>query len=216
MLPVKSRDNNSPVVQEEDSQICNNIRIFLCGAHSVGKTTLAKEIVKETNVYMMTEIARKIIRDKGMKREDFEPKSHPEKFFELQRLIIEAQAKKERENDEVGLNYVSDRGIDPVVYASLYIGKEAADRLLRLSETKEIIRRYQSSLVFVIKPFPECIVEDGVRLRPNINEMNDFTTTMENLLYQLSIPYTIINVLDLKERVKIVQSEINKRQKSTG
>lgn len=134
-------ENLLPVEQEEDSINRNNIRIFLCGAHSVGKTTLAKEIVKDRNFHMMTEIARKIIQDKGMKREDFEPKTHPQIFLDLQRQIIEAQAMREKENDNQGLNYVSDRGIDPVVYASMYVGEEDGERLLELPETKEIIRR---------------------------------------------------------------------------
>jgi nicotinamide riboside kinase len=54
--------------------------------------------------------------------------------------------------------------------------------------------------------------EDGIRLRPDIDEMNEFTSVMEDLLQEMCIPYILIDVLDLKERVKIVRDEINKRQ----
>jgi nicotinamide riboside kinase len=141
MSSRKDFENDSPVVSQDSSKI-DNLRIFFCGAHSVGKTTLAKEIVKDTDIHIQTEIARKIIREMGMKREDFEPKSQPTRFLELQRRIIRAQAGEERHKDEQGLSYVSDRGLDPVVYASVYLGKQEADDLLQLAETKEIVQRY--------------------------------------------------------------------------
>ena len=62
--------------------------------------------------------------------------------------------------------------------------------------------------MFVVKPFPECIQEDGVRLVPKMNELLFFTDAMENVLQDSDIPYTVIDVLDIGERVEIVKEKL--------
>lgn len=119
----------------------NPTRIFLCGAHSVGKTTLAQAIAKETGFLIVSEIARTIIKDQGWKRDDYEPRSNPEGFKKLQQLIIESQAEVERNHDEQGQSYICDRAIDPVVYTRLYLGETDADELLKQESTKQNIKR---------------------------------------------------------------------------
>ena len=117
------------------------LRVFICGAHSTGKTTLVKEIGRELSLHVEAEVARKVIADLNLRREDFDPKLNPEKFEELQLKIIEAQSAVEGRNLRNGTSYIADRGIDPFVYAFVYLGEDSMRKLLELPICKESINR---------------------------------------------------------------------------
>lgn len=68
--------------------------------------------------------------------------------------------------------------------------------------------RYRNSLVFVVRPFPECLCPDHIRLVPKMDELVEYTDKMEAVLQENNIPYTLIDVLNLKERVEIVKQKI--------
>mgnify|MGYP000129167442 FL=1 len=68
--------------------------------------------------------------------------------------------------------------------------------------------RYRNSLVFVVQPFPECLCPDHIRLVPKMDELVEYTIKMEAVLQENEIPYTLIDVLNLKERVEIVKQKI--------
>lgn len=117
------------------------LRVFICGAHSTGKTTLVNEVGKELNLHVEAEVARKVIRDLNLRREDFDPNSNPEKFEQLQEKILEAQSVVEKRNSRTGTSYIADRGIDPLVYALVYLGEDSMKKLLDLPTCKESINR---------------------------------------------------------------------------
>ena len=60
----------------------------------------------------------------------------------------------------------------------------------------------------MVRPFPECIQTDEIRLVPKMEELLHYTDKMEAVLQDNGIPYTVIDVLDLKERVNIVKEKI--------
>jgi len=184
------------------------LRVFVCGAHSVGKTTLVNKVGKEMNLHIQAEVARNVIKDLNLRREDFDPKINPTKFEELQERILEAQCKVEECNSRNGTPYIADRGIDPLIYSLLYLGEESMKRLSNLPSTKECINRYKNSLMFVVRPYPECLQTDDIRLVPKMEELINYTNIMEKVLQENDIPYTVIDVLDLKKRVDIVKEKI--------
>ena len=69
--------------------------------------------------------------------------------------------------------------------------------------------RYKQSHVFVIKPSKECLHDDDVRLEPKMQELVQFTEILENFLLRVGIKYTLIDVLDIEERVNIVLNQIS-------
>ena len=126
-------------------------RVFVCGAHSTGKSTLVQEVSKRIpHIHVESEVARRIIRDLKLSREDFDPQTNPRKFEELQERIIEAQCVLERRNALLGRSYIADRGPDPLIYATLYLGWESTQRLLRLPTTLECLDRLASNFSFNI------------------------------------------------------------------
>ena len=72
--------------------------------------------------------------------------------------------------------------------------------------------RYRNSLIFVVRPFAECIQTDDIRLIPEMDELLHYTDKMEAVLRDNAIPYTVIDVLDLKERVSIVKQKIQEHK----
>ena len=60
----------------------------------------------------------------------------------------------------------------------------------------------------MVRPFPECVQADGIRLVPKMHELMAYTDKMETVLQQNAISYTAIDVLNLKERVDIVKQKI--------
>lgn len=62
--------------------------------------------------------------------------------------------------------------------------------------------------MFVVRPYPECLQTDDIRLVPKMEELINYTNIMEKVLQENDIPYTVIDVLDLKKRVDIVKEKI--------
>ena len=60
----------------------------------------------------------------------------------------------------------------------------------------------------MVQPFPECLCSDHIRLVPKMDELLEYTIKMEAILQENEIPYTLIDVLNLKERVEIVKQKI--------
>lgn len=136
-IATYTNDSQENIVKSRKTML----RVFICGAHSTGKTTLVNEVGKELNIHVEAEVARKVIKDLNLRREDFDPKNNPTKFEELQEKILEAQCAAERRNLKNGTSYIADRGIDPLIYALVYLGEESMQRLLNLPSSKECINR---------------------------------------------------------------------------
>ena len=84
-----------------------------------------------------------------------------------------------------------------------------------MPETQKCLARYQNSTVIVIEPHPHCNKDDGTRMMSTLQELQDFTSKMKEILSQHNIPYKSINdtnveIPDLQVRVNQVLSFINK------
>lgn len=78
------------------------LRIYICGAHSTGKTTLLNDLKPHLKINFVEEVARNIIQKHNWKREDFLPDVHPSTFTQLNKEILQAQVNIEFENVESG------------------------------------------------------------------------------------------------------------------
>ena len=118
------------------------IRVFICGAQSTGKTTLFDSLLSEpeNDLHGEAEVARKIIEDLGWQREDFEPTKNPNNFYDFQLKIMNGQSQIDKENIDLKRSYVSDCGIDSLIYCKLYL-QERFEELLNTEEAKECLKR---------------------------------------------------------------------------
>lgn len=192
------------------------IRVFICGAHSTGKTTMLQHLLQEpeNDLHGETEVARKIMERLGWQRKDIEPEENPENFFNLQKRIMKVQNQVDRENNHLKRSYVCDRGIDPLIYCKMYLGQERLNQLLNTEEADECLQRHKATntLTVILNPHPECIRDDGTRLTPKLEELNQFTDMLKHFLNDQGIAFETISELNLEKRVSILKDLINRKR----
>lgn len=187
----------------------DSLKIFLCGPHSTGKTTLLNDVIQHYHgIKVIDEVARGIIRDFGWRREDFLPEEHPETFYKLNEEIIKRQICQDIEYSKNGKGFICDRALDPLVYVKFYLGEEARGRLLHIEGITEWLQRMRSSFVFLLAPHKEIINDDNVRLVSTIDELHKLYQAFEEELLYHNIPYCKITELDRNARVQSVLTEI--------
>ncbi|KAF2109359.1 AAA domain-containing protein [Lophiotrema nucula] len=197
---------------------------YIIGAQCTGKTTLvnALETSNHTSntsgtgadqqLVFVREVARSVLKEKGFSRDEIV--TSPIRSLELQKYILEAQFKAERAvSNRLPTSWcICDRsGLDPIVYAQLFVGREAADEMIASIAWKELENRMKEGIVFVCEAGCSWLVDDGTRLMPEDMEgWMQIDGAFRELLEARAIPYTIISRdLDaLEDRVKLVQDAI--------
>jgi nicotinamide riboside kinase len=184
----------------------NKQHIFLCGGHSVGKTTLMHEILKlRPSLKKITELGRLILNELQITREDL---NLIEKRTLYQTKLLETQCIEERKLEDE--DYISDRGPDGFVYSSFYGNQELYKQLVQSPHGQETILRYRTSIVFLLKPHEITFKDDSVRMVPDLQDLQKFTTRFEAILQENGIPYTVIDTPSLEERITVVTNRLGR------
>ncbi|CAK8698198.1 unnamed protein product [Clavelina lepadiformis] len=190
-------------------------RVHVCGAHSTGKTTMidhCKKYVKAKgkNVLYSEEIARNVLTENKITAND---QKDINVFKRLNCLILERQCAREIQmkalSDENNCLCIYDRGIlDPICYLHLYVGAEAAEDALSKSSILKWahdLTNAEKVLVFVMKPSPNCLCNDDVRIdTKNFEEIVRYDTFMKKFFSEMKINFRYIEKEDIVERVKFV------------
>lgn len=186
-------------------------RIFLCGSHSVGKTTLADELAKDKKYLgefkRLHEVGRSALKLQNITRDDLSNDDIRYTYqFEVMRLQNEGERKLE------GSSYISDRGIDFLAYSKFYYKgeKDIMKEMLEAPETRDSIMRYKeaNTFIFLIEPSKECLEDDSTRMVSPLKELQEFTSCFKDLFKELEIPYFIISTVPIQERVDFVLKSI--------
>ena len=185
-------------------------RIILCGASSVGKTTLSNDWCSRNAEYtQIQEVARDVMLELGISREDMTESLKTDKkevFFHFQESIFKEQNKREAELTEKKLRFISDRGPDPLVYTFLQ-DEQVAYELFEQAAVKECFSLYRRSLVVLLCPLDNTS-DDGVRLVQSRTEQDDFTVALRRVLFQCNVPYMCIEEKDRGKRVDILKKAV--------
>ncbi|KAH0562532.1 hypothetical protein GP486_002780 [Trichoglossum hirsutum] len=193
--------------------------IFVVGAQCTGKTTLVKALQEHFSQphdrsstlsfsqppVTIHEVARKVLKKYKFTREDIT--TSPIRALQLQERILEAQFEAENAVSR-GDWYISDRsGIDPIVYASVFVGEEAAEKLFASAAWGKLEEKMKAGLVVLCEVGWDWLVDDGVRLIPkDLGDWAKVDAAFRNLLKARGINYTVISQdnPDIYERVAIV------------
>ncbi|MCJ1323976.1 hypothetical protein MMC10_000638 [Thelotrema lepadinum] len=195
--------------------------VFVIGAQSTGKTTIVnalEEFFDKSNApnlpttqrkpVIIREVARNVLKTYNFSREDI--RNHPLRGFQLQQRILEAQFQAEKAVTSYSPEswYITDRsGLDPIVYAYLYVGEEASQELLASPAWRELEERMRLGNVFLCEAGTHWLIDDGTRLMPeNEAEWIQVDTTFRQLLETREINYSVIpkELYELDKRVDLV------------
>ncbi|RBA14884.1 hypothetical protein FPRO05_13100 [Fusarium proliferatum] len=149
--------------------------IYIIGPQSTGKTTLVNKLkadlehwLADTSIdkpHIVSEVARTVLAKHKYSAEDIQASTT--RCFELQQLILEAQAAAEKEALKTSSWFISDRsGFDPLVYAKRYAAPGAVEQLQGLDGWKQVKARMERSLIVVCEAGTPWLMDDGVRLMP--------------------------------------------------
>ncbi|KAE9986509.1 hypothetical protein EG328_005395 [Venturia inaequalis] len=187
---------------------------YVIGAQCTGKSTLVNALdghVKATDPTppaIIKEVARTVLQRYNYSADDI--RASPDRALQLQKLILEAQH--EAESQHKGNLFISDRsGIDPVVYARIFVGEEAARDMMASQTWRDVEHNMRSARILVCEPVPAWLHDDGVRLMPtDIDELNSLHQSFCQLLQELGMDFTVApkEMTDINERVKLALDQV--------
>lgn len=174
------------------------LRIYFVGAHSTGKTTLARWVRDTYGLPMISEVARGVLAE--MEEQLDSMRSRLEVVDRYQAEVFERQISAEA--GHVG-SFVSDRAFCNLAYAAQHarvLNKLASDP--RLAAYMESVK---DGLVFFLRPHRELLAEDGVRAGVAWEEVLRIDGMVKLMLEMFSVPYIPVESLAMQERVRLVE-----------
>jgi hypothetical protein len=178
------------------------LRIYIAGAHSTGKTTLARWVARTYKLAMVTEVARAVLAELEIPLETLRVDLERTKTF--QKEVFRRQAEMER---LAGNRFVSDRTFDNLAYA--------CHHTLGLSEIAKDLRDYSTrlktpgSLVFFVRPHRDLLKEDGTRASVSWEEILRIDGMVKLLLELHDVDYITIDTLNMAERARTVRGVLS-------
>lgn len=188
------------------------IRVFICGPHGAGKTTLIESLVtKNPHFAKRKEIARTYFQQKGITAKDVDPSIYPEKFEFFQKSLMDKQCSLEEADEATEGVILYDRGPDALVYITKYHpnGDKIRNDMLCKKNVKRALKRYRKSLVLLIQPQKFFETKDSVRMDSSFKDLVELYRCFRKIFKQLKIPYRVISVPDLNKRVLLVEKFIS-------
>lgn len=202
--------------------------LYIIGAQCTGKTTLVNALEDEfyrnesawsrgdiAKPLIIREVARTVLREKQFSRHDIT--TSPSRALQLQKHILEAQFHAEEATialESPSKWHISDRsGLDPIVYAQLFVGDGAADEMLALETWKELERRMKAGVVILCEAGCDWLADDGTRLMPDgMEQWMRIDSAFRKLLAMRGIDYTVVpkEMTSLKERLEFVQEQFSR------
>ena len=180
------------------------MRIYFIGAHSTGKTTMARYVSKKTGLPLLPEVARMVLAERELAMESL--RSDLDIVDSFQREIFSRQITIEKDLDA----FVSDRSFDNLAYAAQHA------RVLRsiLSETSltEYIDRMRGpdTLLFYIRPVKATLRNDGVRELIDWDELMRIDGAIKFMLEMWGLQYFVIHSASMQERARLVDAALHR------
>ena len=174
------------------------LRIYIAGAHSTGKTTLARWIARTYKLPLVTEVARSVLAELEIPLDSL--RVDLDRTATFQKEVFRRQNEMER---LAGSRFVSDRTFDNLAYACHHtialneIASDLGDYSARLHSP--------GSLVFFVRPHRDLLKEDGVRASVTWEEIVRIDGMVKLLLELHDVDYIGIDTLNMAERARTVR-----------
>lgn len=174
------------------------LRVYMVGAHSTGKTTLARWVRDTFGLPMISEVARGVLAEMEAQLDAL--RSNIDVVNRYQREVFERQITAELAQPG---SFVSDRAFCNLAYAahhSQVLPELARDE--RLCRYMEFVRE---GLVFFVRPHRALVAHDGVRAGVEWEEVVRIDGMVKLMLEWFGIPYIPMESLSMQERVRHIE-----------
>lgn len=174
------------------------MRVYFVGAHSTGKTTLARWVRDSYGLPMISEVARGVLAE--MEEQLDSLRSRLDVVDRYQSEVFARQLAAEASQPG---SFVSDRAFCNLAYAAQHatiLSQLAADR--RLATYMDSVK---DGLVFFLRPHRELLAEDGVRAGVQWEEVIRIDGMVKLMLELFGIPYIPVDCLAMQERVRLLE-----------
>ena len=172
-------------------------RIYMVGAHSTGKTTLARWVRDAYGLPMISEVARGVLAE--MEEQLDSIRSNIDVVDRYQREVFLRQVASEMEQPG---SYVSDRSFCNLAYAashSTILAELAQDPGLA-----SYMGKVREGLVFFVRPHRELLTEDGVRENADWEAVIRIDGMVKFMLEWFGVPYIPLASLSMQERIRMI------------
>lgn len=184
------------------------MRIYFIGAHSTGKTTLARYVSKTYDLPMINEVARAVLAENETTLEVLRTDMDRVNEYQLAVWLRQIEAEK-GQND-----YVSDRAFDVLAYTAEH--STGLSDLLGTDLLSNYMARVQEGRVFFLRPCRELLANDGTRETVSWESVVRIDAMIKLLLEQHCIPYLPIHTCSMQERVRTVEFVLGGTDVRTG
>lgn len=179
------------------------MKVYFIGAHSTGKTTCARYVSETYAVPMITEVARMILSEKELNLDSL--RTNLDVVDDYQSNIFYRQLQEEKKHT----SFVSDRSFDCLAYAAQH--SRVLPNLLNSPEMTEYLAglRDKKTVIFLVRPSKATLKEDGVRESLNWDGVVAIDSMVKFMLEMWNLPYFQINIDNMQERVKFIDSVLS-------
>ena len=179
------------------------MKVYLIGAHSSGKSTLARYISEKYNMPMITEVARQILSEKELHLDSL--RSNLDVVDNYQKDIFYRQIEEEKKYDQ----FVSDRSFDCLAYAAQH--SRILNKLLNSNEMNNYINSLMSnySYIFFVRPSRATMKDDGVRESLSWDGIIQIDAQIKFLLKMFNLRHFQINTDSMQERVQLIDAVLS-------
>ncbi|MFN0207823.1 MAG: ATP-binding protein [Planctomycetota bacterium] len=179
-----------------------DFRVYLVGAHSTGKTTLARYIRDHYGLPMISEVARSILAEMEISLDRL--RSDIDSVSQYQIEVFRRQIEAER---RMKTGFVSDRAFCNLSYMAHHATNMSI--VFRDPLLEEYMKSVAEGVVFFVRPHHELLEEDGVRAGVNWEEVLTIDGMVKLFLELWGIPYITLSTLSMQERVRTIDAVMN-------
>lgn len=179
------------------------MKIYYSGAHSTGKSTLARITSEIYKLHMISETARMVLSEKELAINTLRADINSVNTYQTE--VFYRQISEEEKYTE----FVSDRClIDCLAYSIQH--SSISQNLLADIKLKEYIDelKHSNAIIFFIRPSKSIMINDGVREAINWDGMISIDAVIKTLLTIFDIRYFQIDADSIQERIRLINNVI--------
>ena len=172
-------------------------RIYFVGAHSTGKTTLARWVRDRFGLPMIAEVARGVLSEMEAQLDSLRTNVELVNHYQTEVYLRQISSEMQQEG-----SFVSDRAFCNLAYAAHHatiLGQVAKDERLRT-----YMQSLTGGIVFYLRPHRELLSDDGVRAGVSWDEVLRIDGMVKFMLEFFEVPYIPVQSLSMQERTRLI------------